>query len=323
MQDGGDDNFDEQAAGGDSDDGENDSDRVGGGQDGDDSEIFEQQGEDDRENMLRRGRLANLQAERAREKAEKNQRGGSKNPGLRARLGVTVQRSEVQVVMLLIICLDVISALVQMFMEAGVLPTSGNWGKLAKVLEYNAAVTNMVYLMEMVVVLISFGLRILSHPGYSVDLIIVGTQVYFTALQEIVAIRLLGGLRLWRLVRLVDRMLEDERDAHAETLETLESERDRVDDLLAQLRVSDRALKRETKRLGRAQEMLRTYKDEIGWLVDALQIAAESAAAGQTGLSTPEASSIAVPLGGAGAGAPAGGSRSRKIKIDAAGRVVS
>ena len=58
------------------------------------------------------------------------------------------------------------------------------------------------------------------------------SQVYFSAVYDSVAIRLLGIVRLWRLLRLVDKILEDEKDAHAYTLEQLDRDRARVDDLL-------------------------------------------------------------------------------------------
>ena len=51
--------------------------------------------------------------------------------------------------------------------------------------------------------------------------------------------------------------------------------RSRSDDLLAQLREKDHMLKHEREQLNCANEMLRNYKDDNGWLVDALQIAEE------------------------------------------------
>ena len=46
----------------------------------------------------------------------------------------------------------------------------------------------------------------------------------------------------------------------------------------AQLREKDHGLKHEKEKLNRANEMLRNYKEDNGWLVDALHIAAEHAA---------------------------------------------
>merc|ERR1719498_879024 len=161
--------------------------------------------------------------------------------------------------------------------------------RIAKFLEYQSAVTIMVFILEMLVALISFGFMILSHPGYTLDLAIVMVQVYLSAVYESTAVRLLGVVRMWRLLRLVDKILEDERDAHAYSLEKLDDQRSRVDDLLAQLREKDHMLKRERERLNRANEMLRNYKDDNAWLVDALHIAAESAAGGAGAAGMPPA----------------------------------
>ena len=241
---------------------------------------------DEQDKATGRARIAEVKAQRQEELRQlaREQGGGSGGsaPSFRQRLGATVQRSEVQVIVLILIVLDIASALVQMFSAAGVIPghKTAAMVRVAKFLEYQSAVTIMVFILEMAVALIAFGFMILSHPGYTVDLAIVIAQVYLAAVYDSVAIRLLGVVRLWRLLRLVDNILEEERDAHAYSLEALEEERSRVDDLLAQLREKDHTLKRERERLSRANEMLRNYKDDNAWLVDALHIAAESAAGG-------------------------------------------
>jgi hypothetical protein len=271
-----------------------DLDDAGGASDSDDSDDsladadFDA-ADDEQDKATGRARIAEVKAQRqeelrqlAREQGGGGGGGGGSAPSFRQRLGATVQRSEVQVIVLILIVLDVASALVQMFSAAGVIPghKTAAMVRVAKFLEYQSAVTIMVFILEMAVALIAFGFMILSHPGYTVDLAIVIAQVYLAAVYDSVAIRLLGVVRLWRLLRLVDNILEEERDAHAYSLETLEEERSRVDDLLAQLREKDHTLKRERERLNRANEMLRNYKDDNAWLVDALHIAAESAAGG-------------------------------------------
>ena len=296
--------------------------------------------DDDGEKLSGRALVAEVKAQRDKEMRdlalERESRDGA--PSFRERLGITVQRPEVQVIMLILIVVDVAAALVQMFMAAGILPGQRNPSMvhIGKFLEYQSAVTIMVFILEMIVALISFGFMILSHPGYTLDLGIVMVQVYLSAVYESTAVRLLGVVRMWRLLRLVDKILEDERDAHAYSLEKLDDERSRVDDLLAQLREKDHVLKRERERLNRANEMLRNYKDDNAWLVDALHIAAESAA---TGLAAggPGGVSLPVPMPGAagleslsarsgssgsgvGASGPKKGIRKRaKIKIGADG----
>ncbi len=236
---------------------------------------------------------------------------------VRQRLGQTVQRAEIQVVILLLISVDITSSLVQLFLSCGALPSTTPWERLGRFLEYNMAVTTMVFILEMAMITMAFGVGILTHPGYTLDLAIVVLQVYFSAVYNSSAIRLLGLFRLWRLVRFVDKVLEDERESHAETLFLLEEERSRVEDLLSQLREKDKALKREKSRLKRSQTMLQNYKDDNAWLVDALHIAAESAATGLTGGSS---MSIAGAVDRVGSSQPA--RRKTKIKVKKDGKLV-
>jgi hypothetical protein len=179
-------------------------------------------------------RVAEVKATIQEEQRQRQASIGGQSISFQQRLGSTVQRPEIQVIMLILICIDVAAALIQIFLSNGIIPGSktGTMVRLGKFLEYESAVTIMVFIIEMLVAVISFGFSLLSHPGYSMDLIIVISQVYFSAVYDSVAIRLLGILRLWRLLRLVDKILEDEKDAHAYTLEQLDRDRARVDDLL-------------------------------------------------------------------------------------------
>ena len=181
-----------------------------------------------------RARVAEVKATIQEEQRLRQASSGGQSMSFRKRLGAAVQRPEIQVIMLILICIDVSASLIQIFLSNGIIPGSktSTMVRLGKFLEYESAVTIMVFMIEMLVAVISFGFSLLSHPGYTLDLIVVIAQVYFSAVYDSVAIRLLGIVRLWRLLRLVDKILEDEKDAHAYTLEQLDRDRARVDDLL-------------------------------------------------------------------------------------------
>ena len=181
-----------------------------------------------------RARVAEVKATIQEEQRQRQASSSGQSMSFQKRLGAAVQRPEIQVIMLILICIDVAAALMQIFLSNGIIPGSktGTMVRLGKFLEYESAVTIMVFMIEMLVAVISFGFALLSHPGYTMDLVVVISQVYFSAVYDSVAIRLLGVLRLWRLLRLVDKILEDEKDAHAYTLEQLDNDRARVDDLL-------------------------------------------------------------------------------------------
>ena len=287
------------------DDGENLDDEVDDEMDDEDlDDLSDDDDDDDDANFDRsegeratgRARVAEVKATIQEEQREREAASGGKSTSFQKRLGTAVQRPEVQVIMLILICMDVAAALTQIFLSNGIIPGAKTSAmvRIGKFLEYESAVTIMVFLIEMVVAVISFGFALLSHPGYTMDLVVVIAQVYFSAVYDSVAVRLLGVLRLWRLLRLVDKILEDEKDAHAYTLEQLDRDHARVDDLLAQLREKDHSLKHEKDKLNRANEMLRNYKDDNAWLVDALHIAAEHAAG--AGSVMPQGQ--AVPLSG-------------------------
>ena len=186
-----------------------------------------------------RARVAEVKATIQEEQRLRQASSGGQSMSFRKRLGAAVQRPEIQVIMLILICIDVSASLIQIFLSNGIIPGSktSTMVRLGKFLEYESAVTIMVFMIEMLVAVISFGFSLLSHPGYTLDLIVVIAQVYFSAVYDSVAIRLLGIVRLWRLLRLVDKILEDEKDAHAYTLEQLDRDRARVDDLLGKITI--------------------------------------------------------------------------------------
>merc|ERR1719487_1376729 len=86
--------------------------------------------------------------------------------------------------------------------------------------------------------------------------------------------RLLGVLRLWRLLRINTTLVTGEQDAHEVTKAALEAEQLRgVQHQADKARVED-LLKREIEAKKRVELMLRSYKDEVETLNEALKIAA-------------------------------------------------
>ena len=95
--------------------------------------------------------------------------GSNKNISFQTRLGTAVQRPEMQVIMLILIIIDVVAALLQIFLTNGIIPgaKSSSMLRLSKFLEYESAVTIMIFMIEMLVAILSFGFSLLSHPGYT------------------------------------------------------------------------------------------------------------------------------------------------------------
>jgi hypothetical protein len=204
------------------------------------------------------------------------------------RLGATIESSEIQVIIVLLILIDMVAALVQIFAKLGQVPFFSGSDSMVRFLEYTSVFTVIIFLFEILLAFVAFGLRTLSHPGYVVDVGIVCTQFFMSAAYGSIAVRLLGVFRFWRVVRLSRDMVAQIESAHTETLSLLEEERDRNDDLLAQLRGKNEDLRREIDRRSRVQEMLKSYKEEVETLQEALFIAAQTTATDAANLLPPE-----------------------------------
>ena len=207
---------------------------------------------------------------------------------LRKRLGATLESSDIQVVIVVLVVLDIIIALVRLFTKLGAIPYLSKADSINNFLEYASVFMTIVFLLELIFALIAFGIRTFSHPGYVVDFGVVGTQVFLSASYESVAVKLLGIGRFWRMIRLVRDSIAQIEESHQETLQLLEEQRDRNDDLVAQLRGKNDDLRREVDRRSRVQEMLKSYKEEVETLQEALFIAAQTTASDAASLLPPE-----------------------------------
>ena len=207
---------------------------------------------------------------------------------LRKRLGASLESSDIQVVIVVLVLLDVVIALVRLFTKLGAIPYLSKADSINQFLEYGSVFITMIFLLELIFAFLAFGLRTFSHPGYVVDFGVVGAQVFLSASYESLAVRLLGIGRFWRLIRLIRDFIAQIEESHQETLQLLEEQRDRNDDLVAQLRGKNDDLRREVDRRSRVQEMLKSYKEEVETLQEALFIAAQTTASDAASLLPPE-----------------------------------
>ena len=207
---------------------------------------------------------------------------------LRKRLGATLESSDIQVVIVTLIVLDIVIALVRLFTSFGGIPYLSKAESFNKFLEYGNVFITMVFILELFFALIAFHYKTFSHPGYVLDYVVVGTQVYLSLSTGSLAIRVLGVARFWRVVRLLRDSVAQIEESHQETLQLLEEQRDRNDDLVAQLRGKNDELRRELDRRNRVQEMLKSYKEEVETLQEALFIAAQTTASDAASLLPPE-----------------------------------
>lgn len=217
--------------------------------------------------------------------------------GLRT-LGVFVELYEVQLLMVMLILIDIVLCTVELLIVRGGRLGSGEGaasllGKgstqqwlLAAV--YRAMVslsgfTAFFFVFEVTALALAFRLRFFQHLGYVLDLFIVGLCLYGEIFGLAKEIRLLGYLRGWRVIRLCNTLLAQEKEQAVRLREALAAEQQRIAGLQAEKLRLVEALRQEGDARKRTETLLRDYKDEVETLQEALQIAALDIAVAATG----------------------------------------
>eukprot|EP00937_MAST-01D_sp_MAST-1D-sp2_P003374 g3374.t1 len=193
-------------------------------------------------------------------------------------IGEFVEMTEVQLVVIVLIVLDVAAVITEQFIELHALG-SGAWvPRLASLLDAFTGFTIFFFLIELGLTFVAFGEAALFHVGYLVDLAVVVLALYWELNLQSKTLRLLGVLRAWRAVRLVSGLVaaaEREKD-------TVESQLDAARLALSKLQTeterSEQALRREVEAKQRVERQVQGYKDMNETLHEALSIAAANAA---------------------------------------------
>ena len=112
------------------------------------------------------------------------------------------------------------------------------------------------------------------HVGYLLDTFVIATCIFCEIDGWGKEIRMLNFLRVWRLLRLVQSMMNEVKNEHEDTKSVLRLEQIKVKEVAAEKAVLQDSLKRELEARRRVETMLRGYKDEVETLSEALKIAA-------------------------------------------------
>ncbi|EGZ13155.1 hypothetical protein PHYSODRAFT_512794 [Phytophthora sojae] len=147
--------------------------------------------------------------------------------------------------------------------------------------------TLFLFLIELAVLLAAFRRQFFAHAGYVLDTAVVGVSLAMELYAQSKAVRLLGILRVWRVLRLVRRLVDQERAAHDATRILLEQEQLKLLHVRMQKDAAHESLKREYESRAGLEQLLRSYKDEIVTLKEALQIAAQAVAEATMTASSP------------------------------------
>jgi len=188
--------------------------------------------------------------------------------------GAFFESVEVQMVTLALIVFDVAAAVVITTSACQVASDSSILKGAVNALESFLGFTVFYFLLEIVALLVSFGTKFFFHFGNLIDVSVVAISLATEMQGGSRVVRLLSLLRLWRLVRLTatfidakNVQLEDLREKNMKLGEDLEAAR------METKRLED-AVNREVDSKKRIEKMLKSYRDEVETLNEALKIAA-------------------------------------------------
>ncbi|CAM9650635.1 unnamed protein product, partial [Chrysoparadoxa australica] len=201
-------------------------------------------------------------------------------------IGQFLELYEVQLFMVMLILLDVVlstmgslitqgqsSNMAEAQAEAAVLEAWG-WSTVHRTVEAITGFTVFLFAFELAALAVAFRSGFTRHLGYMLD----AALVLLMVLEEINGhsreVRLLGVLRSWRVVRLVNTLLAAERENTEGVRKELQLEQKKLQELHISNTKLEEASRREADSRKRVEQLLRGYKDEVDTLNEALKIAA-------------------------------------------------
>ncbi|KAJ1421114.1 hypothetical protein B484DRAFT_452867 [Ochromonadaceae sp. CCMP2298] len=192
--------------------------------------------------------------------------------------GEFLEVPQMQGLYVLLIVLDTFASLGEMYAScAANFPANQyalNRGILVRLLNSFTTFTTLFFMVEIVAVLLVFRLAIFSHWGYVLDVCTSGAQAYLERSGYGKVTRLLNILRYWRMVRLLNSLLSNEKDAHDRTTALLESSDGEVRRLQLEGATLKGDIQKEKEARDAIEDMLLAYKEEVDTLNEALKIAA-------------------------------------------------
>ena len=209
---------------------------------------------------------------------EKRQRAPPLFNTARERIGIFLQGQECQVFVLVLTAVDISCALVQIYAAAGAISPPAWFAHALRFLEYQSVFTVLVFVMEALLLLFAFGATLFSHLGYTLDCLVAVVTLGYRVTSDVRVVSLFGFVRVWRIVRLVNRAVASHEEGAQAAREALLIEQECARQALEDKSSAEERLQREIGSRKRVEEMLKTYKDEVETLREALHIAAQSIA---------------------------------------------
>merc|ERR1711934_1185891 len=149
-------------------------------------------------------------------------------PGYRTTIfGAFVQSYRVQALVLFLILADGLAGFAESLVDPediGEMRILGFEVDISDVLARSLQMSLTVFLAELVIQFVAFDKNFLLHPGYLLDLLVVGFQCYFFANDAYhPGYRMMSWLRLWRLLQIPTQMLAVSKQRCSELEQQLEN----------------------------------------------------------------------------------------------------
>ncbi|CAM9898561.1 unnamed protein product, partial [Discosporangium mesarthrocarpum] len=199
-----------------------------------------------------------------------------------SRLGLFVETYEVQLLVVVLIYLDLVISTVQL------LPTFSTSGSgergvggggehdegsfsfehsllhlAMRIIRLFTGFTTFFFVIEVSLLMVAFRGKFFTHIGYLTDALIVAACLGHEIGGMGRGVRLLGVVRVWRVARLLNTLLDSAEGRHQDTKEALKLEQQLVQELELEGTRLRETLKREVEARGRMGNMLKGYKDEV------------------------------------------------------------
>ena len=150
-----------------------------------------------------------------------------------------------------------------------------------------ASFTTTLFVLEILTQIYVQGLKFFKHPGFVIDLIIIGITVYSQSVPtspiKSSHTHALFFLRYWRLVAIVVRIIANVEASHDATIAKLSESQATTKKLKAQLRFMEDRQGDDAQHRSDVEALCVEYKNEIDTLMAALQLAAQDVAKGGVG----------------------------------------
>jgi hypothetical protein len=167
------------------------------------------------------------------------------------------------------------------FIDASAQSASSNFDSnnsvvMARLLSSILNFTMFVFILEVALLLYSFGATFFSHYGYSIDLIVISAIIYDDLYDmDLFPMRFLGLLRVWRVARVVVSTINRVEEEHDTTRSKLIRSREDMNRAHLDLKRLESSCKSEIDLRKQVERMLLEYKDEVDMMQEALNIGAK------------------------------------------------